>query len=158
MEASEGRHAIPLLLRETARTELHDRVVECRIAPGCARRSPRFAGREYPSGLQTATNPGSSQANRSTSLLGGLPLRGGVSGGCRRGSPASPSSYACAALRALTAAGTPGELHSRVWWDSGLREPLGAALAVMGCSCGAAAAAGGAHHSVMRIIASTNLG
>eukprot|EP00873_Tetraselmis_striata_P021847 jgi/Tetstr1/442111/TSEL_030268.t2 len=107
---------------------------------------------------RTATNLGSSQANRGASLLGGLPLRGGVSGGCRRGSPASPSSYACAALRALTAAGTPGELHSRVWWDSGLREPLGAALAVMGCSCGAAAAAGGAHHSVMRIIASTNLG
>eukprot|EP00873_Tetraselmis_striata_P004420 jgi/Tetstr1/424684/TSEL_015204.t1 len=115
MEAGEGRHAIPLLLRDTARTELHDRVVECRIAPGCAPRSPPFAGREYPSRLQTATNLGSSQANRGAGLLGGLPLRGGVSGGCRGGSPASPTSYACAALGALTAAGTAGEMRSRVW-------------------------------------------
>eukprot|EP00873_Tetraselmis_striata_P004422 jgi/Tetstr1/424686/TSEL_015206.t1 len=102
------------------------------IAPGCARRSPRFAGREYPSGLQTATNLGSSQANRGASLLGGLGLRGGVSGRCRGGPPAVPSSYACAALGALTAAGTAGKLHSRVWWDSGLREPLGAAHAAAG--------------------------
>eukprot|EP00873_Tetraselmis_striata_P021852 jgi/Tetstr1/442116/TSEL_030272.t1 len=80
--------------------------------------------------VQTATNLGSSQANRGASLLGGLPLRGGVSRGCRGGLPAVPSSYACAALGALTAAGTPGELHSRVWWDSGLREPLGWAAAV----------------------------
>lgn len=56
------------------------------------------------------------------------------------GPAAVSSSYARAALGALTAAETvalaaawaPGELRARVWWYAGLPEQLGAAHAVMG--------------------------
>eukprot|EP00873_Tetraselmis_striata_P021850 jgi/Tetstr1/442114/TSEL_030270.t1 len=127
------------------------RVAPEALAAAAARTAPQLPpGVESPRALQTATNLGSSQANRGASLLGGLPLRGGVSRGCRGGLPAVPSSYACAALGALTAAGTPGELHSRVWrlgWAG-----LGWAqdMAVWRCQ------AVGRHPA--EIIASTNLG
>jgi len=58
MEAGEGRHARPLLLPDTARTELHDRVVGCRIAPGCARPAPsvRLPARS-PQRVSESVNP-----------------------------------------------------------------------------------------------------